>query len=46
MYPIEQSESVIIPILAIFILKEKDKLKQKILAVIIAGFGIFLLSIK
>jgi drug/metabolite transporter (DMT)-like permease len=43
MYPIAQSESVIVPFLAIFLLGEKDNFKYKVVASIVAFVGILLL---
>lgn len=43
MYPIQQLESVIIPIIGILILKERNKIPQKIIAVALSLGGVWLL---
>lgn len=43
MFPMTLSTSVIVPILGVVVLKEHDKWKRKLIAVIILLFGIFLI---
>jgi drug/metabolite transporter (DMT)-like permease len=44
MYPIQQSESILVPLLGIFLLKERKRIPVKILAAIIAFSGIILIK--
>lgn len=45
MYPIQQLESVILPLLGIVFLKERKHLYQKVIAAIIAFIGVLLIRL-
>lgn len=44
MYPIQQVESVIVPLLSIYILKEKDRIPQKIVAAVVGFLGVIIIG--
>jgi drug/metabolite transporter (DMT)-like permease len=44
MYPIQQTESVLVPLIAIVLLKERKRLPQKIVAAVIAFIGLLLIK--
>lgn len=44
MYPIQQSESILVPLLGIVLLKERERIPVKLLAAVIAFIGILLIK--